>query len=395
MKLAGKTIVVAGAAIGGAAAALLLADAGAEVMLVERIPEPRAVGAAILLQPNGLAVLYGLGLRDTLNMRATKLRRGGVADGRGRPILAADIPDFGHGIDHALVIRRSDLFSALHERVATHPRITTRFGTTLTEATANGHVTLDAGGRSDKLVADLVVGADGLRSLVRETGRFGARVTPGVQYIRGLGAQRPLEQIMEYWTPLGLFGAAALADATYFYGSCAAPSLAAALAARDLDAFRRAWAPALPLAAELLASLADFDQLLVNRVERVDCERFVDGRLVLLGDAAHAMAPNLGQGANSALVDGAVLIDAIRRAPELGAALQTYDARRRPAVRKIQDTADQLSRIGELRHPALRALRDGAVRAVGRLAGGERAARAAQQEDPAWLLTVARGDVSS
>lgn len=393
MKLDDLEVVVAGAAIGGAAVALLLAEAGANVLLVERVAEPKAVGAAILLQPNGLGVLYGLGLEPTLRAQGVELREGSIVDAASRAILAAPVPDFGSGLDHALVIRRSDLLAALLERVAAHPRIATRFGTTVTAATVNGHVTLDAAGRPDTLVADLVIAADGVHSALRDGGRFDARLTPGVEYVRALGPHRPLPAIMEYWTSCGLFGAASLRDATYFYASCGAPALADAVARRDLSAFRTAWAAALPLAGELLSQLSSFDQLLVNRVERVDCRRFADGRLVLLGDAAHAMSPNLGQGANSALVDAAVLTDALRRAPELGSALLTYDARRRPAVRTIQDTADRLARICEWRAPLAQGLRNRAVRLLGQIAGGDHAARAAQQEDPNWLRRVATGAV--
>lgn len=390
MICSGLDAVVAGAGIGGTGVALLLANAGADVLLIERVAEPKAVGAAILLQPNGLAVLYGLGLREALHAVGTPLRTGAVLDATGRTLLTMPVPHFGEGLDHALVLRRSDLLALLHEQVAAHPRITTRFGTTVTAVTAKGHVSLETAGRRDALVADLVIGADGSHSAVRTQGQFRDQVRTGVEYIRALGPPHPLTGFHEYWTGLGLFGAAPLRDGTYFYASVAAPPLAAAIAHRDLGGLRRAWRDALPLAGTLLDAVDDFDQLLINRVDRVDCARFIDERIVLLGDAAHAMSPNLGQGANSALVDAVVLIDALRRAPDLGSALMTYDARRRPAVRAIQDTADQLARICEWSHPLARRVRDTVVRLGGHLINPERGARAAQQEDPAWLFATAR-----
>jgi len=97
-----------------------------------------------------------------------------------------------------------------------------------------------------------------------------------------------------------------------------------------------------------------FDDLLVNDVARIDCDRWSVGRLVLLGDAAHAMAPNLGQGANSALVDAAVLVaelsDGSRPDP-----LGRYARRRRAAVRAVQDRADTLAALAGVTNPVLRA----------------------------------------
>ena len=73
--------------------------------------------------------------------------------------------------------------------------------------------------------------------------------------------------------------------------------------------------------------------------------------MVLVGDAAHAMAPNLGQGANSALVDAAVLLDELRRCSDVPAALSAYQARRQPAVRRVASAAARLGRLAEITHP--------------------------------------------
>ena len=114
---------------------------------------------------------------------------------------------------------------------------------------------------------------------------------------------------------------------------------------RDLGTFRQEWRRVLPTAADLLERVSSFDDLLVNTVRQVDCRRWFSGRLVLLGDAAHAMAPNLGPGANSALVDGVVLAEELAAAPSVMDALVGYDKRRRPLARRVQKTAEMLQRL--------------------------------------------------
>jgi len=211
----------------------------------------------------------------------------------------------------------------------------------------------------------------------------------GISYVRGL-VQEDLDEGVEAWTPAGLFGSFAVDGGTYFYASCGTRECRAALDAGDLDALRDAWSGAYAPAERILGALPGFDQLLVNEVVRVDCARWWDGRLALLGDAAHAMAPNLGQGANSALVDAAVLLDELRRGGSLAEALTAYDARRRPAVRRVSDTAARLGRLAEATGPVMRALRDRVLLPVAGMFSSERLTAAVLQEPPSTLLAIGR-----
>lgn len=386
MDLARLKVVVAGGATGGASAALLLARAGARVTLLERVAAPRAVGAGIGLADNGLAVLEALGLGPALAAVARPVGAARIVDGAGRTIFAPPGP-----APRVWMVRRSDLQGLLIDALAGEPGIEARFGAEVVAAAPDGRVRVRTADEELELAADLVVGADGVGSRVREGGRFGARLAPpGIPYLRALVASAPASG-EEAWTAAGLFGSFAVADGVYIYASAGSRRTREAVAARDLGALRAAWAAAYPPSIPLLAGVERFDDLVIHPVRRVDCARWHDGRLVLVGDAAHAMAPNLGQGANSALVDAAVLLDELRRAADLTAGLASYQARRRPAVRRVAAASARLGALAEWTQPLARRLRDRVLMPVAsRLARPDDLARLLQ-EPRERLLAIGRG----
>jgi 2-polyprenyl-6-methoxyphenol hydroxylase-like FAD-dependent oxidoreductase len=344
--------VVVGAGIGGLTASLVLSRVAARVTLVERAERPSEVGAALALQPNGMAVLDRLGLLPAVEAVSARIDRMDIRSVTGRRLLTAGMPDLGGGLDHAIAVRRTDLHRLLLEAVAGVASVDTRFGWAAVSANPSGavRITTTAANAPDfgsmSLQADVIVGADGVNSAVRSTGGFESRVSSGSSYVRTIVKGRANPWFEEYWTPLGSFGQAPLdGDLVYFWAAAHVAGAAEAVSRRDLGAFRQVWRRVLPAAADLLERVSSFDDLLVNTVRQVDCRRWFSGRLVLLGDAAHAMAPNLGQGANSALVDGVVLAEELAGAPSVMDALTGYDKRRRPLARRVQKTAAMLQRL--------------------------------------------------
>lgn len=385
MDLKRMDVLVAGGATAGSVIALLLARAGARVTVLEKVTQPRAVGAGIALAENGLAVLEALGFGPALARSGCPVEGARVVDGEGNVLLQPPAPQ-----PRALMVRRSDLQSMLFDALGAEKRVELVLGAAVESARSDGVVAVRTAEGARTLRADLVVGADGVHSRVREGGEFGARVSePGPRYVRtlvGLGLARGEEA----WTREGLFGSFAVPGATYVYASAHGPASDILAQRGDLSAWKDAWARAYAPAREILAGVSDWDQLIVNQVVRVDTDRFFDGRLVLAGDAAHAMAPNLGQGANSALVDAAVLVASLRAASDLPSALAAYDARRRPAVRAVADTAGRLGSLAGWTSAPSRFFRDHLIMPLAAKLADEKASRRVMQERPEELAALCR-----
>jgi 2-polyprenyl-6-methoxyphenol hydroxylase-like FAD-dependent oxidoreductase len=295
-----------------------------------------------------MAALDRLGLLPRLLDVGTRIERMDIRSASGAVLATGKMPDLAEGLDHAIAVRRTDLHQLLLDAVTSSERVQTRFGCTVVSADPAGAVIIQAGGDAvtTNLPADLVVGADGVGSVVRETGGFDSRMSAGSTYLRSIVPGWPDPLAQEYWTRLGSFGHAALRDdTTYFWAAADASPVADAVSGRDLASLMEQWRRVLPVAGDLLEKVPSFDDLLVNTVRRVDCRRWFSGHLVLLGDAAHAMAPNLGQGANSALVDAVALAEEVATAPSHTQALARYDQARRLRTRRVQNAAGILQRL--------------------------------------------------
>jgi 2-polyprenyl-6-methoxyphenol hydroxylase-like FAD-dependent oxidoreductase len=388
---AGLSVVVVGAGIGGLTAALLLSRIGAAVTVLERERQPDELGAGLLLQPNGLAVLDGLGLTSQVASLGRRSFRADIRNANERLLSGQTFPDLGEGFDSCVGILRQDLHRVLLAAIRTEPSIELRAGAKVCAAGPDGVVEIEPG--VQLAPADVVVGADGVGSGVRSRGNFGARVSDRrTVYVRGLVPADGSETFVEYWTSLGAFGSAPVAaGVTYFYLGGYRRGPAEAVAGHDLVSLRESWRRALPAAGAVLDRVASFDDLIISGVRSVRCRTWVDGRLVLLGDAAHAMAPNAGQGANSAMVDAVALASELAAASSVTAGLRGYEVRRRPAVGRVQRVADVLAVVSGLHDGPLAVGRDIALRTANRVPGvTHRQWRSAQQEHPLAICACIR-----
>lgn len=328
---------IVGAGTAGCALALYLSRAGHEVDLFERVAEPGAVGAGILLQPTGQAVLAELGLLDRV-MRAghrVDWLHGLLADGR--PLMRLGYGELGRGW-FALGLHRGVLFEALFQAVAAS-KVRVHTGVTVDEIDGGQLATVGAP-LSEPF--DLVVVADGSRSQLRSMVapvRRNARYRWGALWFVGQswpGApQGELFQVFHRTRYLlGLLPTgcdpAGTQVVSLFWGLRL--DTVDELSARGLGAWKDQVRSITAAADPLLDQITSLDQLISAAYHDVVMQRPHNGRAVVIGDAAHAMSPQLGQGANLALCDAAVLGRCLLEGPDIPASLRRYTALRGPQV---------------------------------------------------------------
>lgn len=369
---------VVGAGTAGTAAALLLARDGHRVTIYERVPEPGPVGAGIVLQPTGQHVLQRLGLLEPVLARGARIDRLRCVNGRGRTVIDLDYRPAGED-RFGLGLHRGVLFQTLLEAARREPGITLRCGLDVRAPVpeAEGVALRTADGERHG-PHDLVVVADGARSQVREHAGLRLRERPyawgALWHIAAdpdeVYARELFQVVRGASSMLGLLPTGRGPEP----GSPPQVSLYWSIRADRLDAFRRgfaAWKAGVlrddPRAAFVLERLHDPEALLFAQYRHVSMPRWHGERIVLLGDAAHAMSPQLGQGCNLALVDAAVLADVLRAAPSPTAALPRYTRERRAHLRYYLLATRGLTPLFQSDHDWLGWLRDRLMPLAGRL----------------------------
>jgi 2-polyprenyl-6-methoxyphenol hydroxylase-like FAD-dependent oxidoreductase len=351
-----RTAIVVGGGIGGLGAAIGLRLRGWEVTVLERRASTAPAGIGLVLQANGMRCLDALGLGDAVRAGGRPDAGGGTRTADGRWLARVDGDIMGDLLGTTAVgIHRATLHRILLDAL---PPGTVHSGATVTGATADGTVTYLSGGEQTRR-ADLVVGADGINSAVRTAlwPRHPGPVRVGVVGWRGV-TRDPWPGDIEVaisWGRGEEFGVVPLLDGrVYWFAAINAPGL---VPGDPLDAVRERfghWHDPIPavLAATDPAGVLQDDLRCLD----VPLPTFVRGNVALLGDAAHAMTPNLGQGANQALEDAVVLAAA--------GSLAGYDRERRPRSQRVARASRRIGWMSRTANPVTVAARNTLMRVI-------------------------------
>jgi len=356
---------IVGAGIAGLALAAALRARGHGVEVYDKAPRLLPVGAGIAVAPNGVRALTRLGLADAV-----------LGDGRGRrPATTAAIllPDGSRVVSvparrlRLLALTRGGLHASLAEQAGE-----ISVGTEASVSPSGAPVLVVDG---EERAFDVVVAADGVNS----RSRAALGLDPGLRYTgsttwRGVTADAFSlgGRLSETWGKGSMVGLVPLLGgrAYWFAAQHAPPGVMVEDPRRDvLDRFGHWHSP-------IARVIAATDPSAVIRsdiyVLATPLATFVKDRTVLVGDAAHAMTPHLGQGANQALVDAAALVDALAEAdgPDgVPAALAAYEKNRRSRSQRVAAASSLLGRVA-LAESAGGGARDALLKGFSTITGG-------------------------
>ena len=359
-------IIIAGAGIGGLTAALALSEKGHHVIVVERAAELAEVGAGLQLSPNACRVLVNLGVLELLDQKAVapqSLRIFSARSGNeitrialGKQIAAR------YGAPY-LVIHRADLQHALFDKAKAQERISFRFNSEIIDCDRAPGADLNCRIRLtndlERISAKALIGADGVWSKTRN--RIPGHAEAAYSGLTAYRATLPADEVDKaFLTDTGLwlgpnahlvhypirggkeFNLVGLVPEKWTEEGWSAT----ANRQQFLRHFQK-WSP------RLTTLLEKPDTWLKWALCGVNANRpWTDGKLTLLGDAAHAMLPFAAQGAAMAIEDAAVLASLFPTTTnDISAVFKAYESVRKPRVIKVQQTAVENGRIYHLSGP--------------------------------------------
>jgi salicylate hydroxylase len=368
-------IAVIGCGPGGMASALLLKRAGHDVKLFDQFDTPRPLGSGLLIQPSGQQVLAQLRLLDRITDKAAPVTRlSGINSANGKRALDMDYRYLGHGA-HALGIHRASLFDVLFDAI-NDADVELQTGSEFADAlVANDQVTPLFAGADSRDTFDLLIDASGANGPLKN----------------GTAAQLPFAAL---WTTVDLPAGTGIADAALDQRYVGAHKMAGimpvginpetgnpgaalfwsirpeavdTLKKRGLKEWQAEFLEIWPEAEPFVSQVESMNDLTLAIYRHRTGQPVTQGRIFHVGDAWHCTSPQLGQGANMALLDAAAIVTAINQSTNVNDIGRLYRHLRSDHVKLYQALSYVFTPLYQSESRLLPALRDMAIHYAGRL----------------------------
>jgi 2-polyprenyl-6-methoxyphenol hydroxylase-like FAD-dependent oxidoreductase len=322
---------IAGAGIGGLTAATALALHGWTVRVHEQAPELRDIGVGTSIWANGHHVLAAIGALDQVLQAGTKIVRIEVRDNNNRLLRTDNLAGDARG----LVILRADLHRALVD-AARRAGVEIVVNSAVVGADPSGALMTEDGRR---LTGDMIVGADGYHSKVRDALGLAEEVGFVTEsYIgRTIIPRDDANQagtIQEYWAGTRCCGVLSCGDFNYMFLSAPEDCPTNQEEVRTHSIAAQAWSADFPFLDDLFQQVKA--KVIWGRYPIVRCRAWSQGRVALIGDAAHGMPSTLAQGAGCAMSNALALAEAVTGASDIAKALTDWESRERTVTEITQ-----------------------------------------------------------
>jgi 2-polyprenyl-6-methoxyphenol hydroxylase-like FAD-dependent oxidoreductase len=361
-----RTILIAGGGIGGLTLGVALRRAGLSVRIFERASALRPVGAGITMQANAMLAFRAIGLDAAVAAAGHEMQRGAILDHRGRSLGTMLVSEMAAELGAPMIaIHRARLQEVLQEALGPEPLVLGTKVVGFRDEQEGLIVRLSDGSEAR---GDLLVGADGLRSTVRaqllndgEPRYAGYTSWRGVCEVAGVADP---SFTSESWGPGLRFGIVPIDQGrTYWFATANVPpgGIDAPDAHAELHSRFSGWHE--PIGA-LIENTPASAIVRTDIHDRPPLRHWGRGRVALLGDAAHPMTPNLGQGGGQAVEDAVVLARCLAAEAEVPVALARYEALRLPRANDFVIRSRRFGQVTQWENAAARWIRDWLFRRV-------------------------------
>jgi 2-polyprenyl-6-methoxyphenol hydroxylase-like FAD-dependent oxidoreductase len=362
-----KAYAILGGGIGGLTLAIALQKKNIDVTIYESAPEWRLVGAGLGLAGNAVKAFREIGIEHEVLQEGKVMKNVVIRNQRGRALMKTDSEEVSHrfGVVNNFAIHRADLHDVLINQLKPG---TVEMNKTCVHIEQNENGVAISFSDGSKVQADFVIAADGIHSMVRKKLLPDAKTRyAGYTCWRGVTDNLPAgfnaDETSETWGQGTRLGIVPLTNNRVYWFACvnapANDSMMRSLTPPDLLAFFGNFHPPVP------ALIKQTTKIIWNDIIDIEpINRFAFGRIVLLGDAAHATTPNMGQGACMAIEDAVVLSNMMATHENIEVAFKAFESKRIRRTTKIVNDSWRIGKMAQWENPLATLLRNVAISMV-------------------------------